>query len=560
MSTPKTLYEIRITLTGAKPPVWRRVRVDPDRSLGFLHAVIQAAMGWGDGHLHGFEQKHRGSLGRHLCPRGTGFDPDRDEDEEAVTLRRVCPHVKDALLYEYDFGDSWRHRITVSKVVDAKPGERTPVCLSGKGACPPEDCGGLWGYGDLVEALADPDHPDHAEQVELWGDGFDPAACSVDEVNARLEGLRSGVPEPAAGDGADGGGGEVWRAHLGRIDVDELVASSPEALLLRVARPPGGYPKLWYVAYGREGDPAGEAGGLGLTPDLADAEARAEEGIRTLCERPGGGVALPGLLRVSDPRMVGWFPGLVAEGVRVEVAAALDDADRVAAEVREELLMKLLESMPGGMGGAGGEDADGPVDAPPMGSGRGVTDDDLRAFHAAAAAFAEAAPWRGFPSGAFVEVVRPKPPAGMKLFSLFVDDEGFPSVNFAKSLAVAEAMCSPQTDDQLLAQLGRGMWSVDFLSPENVFEADLDEVDRLDLPLPEVGREEVVPTLTEFNGTAVGRASGPRLRFVTGLLRALAEPPEPTLRASLGRSTPRAVGDFSGSRTGGFEFRLLKPD
>ena len=179
---PATLYEVRISLTGAKPPVWRRVRVDPDRSLGHLHEVIQSAMGWGREHLHGFELKRKGFPRRLFCSRGHGFDGSRDEDEDAVTLRSVCPRAKDTLQYEYDFGDSWRHRVAVSKVVDAEAA--APVCLSGKGACPPEDCGGVWGYGHLLEALADPKHPDNAEVTDLWGDDLDPGAFSLEAPTA----------------------------------------------------------------------------------------------------------------------------------------------------------------------------------------------------------------------------------------------------------------------------------------------------------------------------------------------------------------------------------------
>jgi hypothetical protein len=108
-----------------------------------------------------------------------------------VTLEQVAPQAKDKIRYTYDFGDDWVHEIVVEKVLDRDPAPAYPCCTGGRRAAPPEDCGGIWGYEELVEILADPQHPEHEERLGLdvasW---FDPAVFDVDEVNRALGKLR----------------------------------------------------------------------------------------------------------------------------------------------------------------------------------------------------------------------------------------------------------------------------------------------------------------------------------------------------------------------------------
>lgn len=213
-----TVYQLRITLKGTKPPIWRRVAVPADITLGRLHEVIQIVMGWTDSHLHQFilqdqstketrkelDREFRKAMrentwdetlmsrrrGKHyFVPKRTPYgDPSELEgaDEDAVTLAEVCPKVKSKLTYEYDFGDSWEHTIEVQKIVEAEEGVEYPVCLAGAGACPPEDCGGLWGYYDMLDALADPKHERHEELLEWLGGPFDSEAFDIDEINRML--------------------------------------------------------------------------------------------------------------------------------------------------------------------------------------------------------------------------------------------------------------------------------------------------------------------------------------------------------------------------------------
>lgn len=183
-AAPSRVYQLKITLTGLKPTIWRRVEVADDVTLAKLHQIIQVAMGWIDSHLHMF------SFGR--VSYGVP-DPDYDEDvrdERRYKLSQLLVAPKEKLLYEYDFGDSWTHEVLLEKVLPPEPGATYPRCTAGKRACPPEDCGGVWGYAEFVEAIADPEHPEHDELLEWVGGEFDPAAFDVDEVNVGLRGQR----------------------------------------------------------------------------------------------------------------------------------------------------------------------------------------------------------------------------------------------------------------------------------------------------------------------------------------------------------------------------------
>ena len=216
----KQATTVRITLRDSKPPIWRRVAVPSDITLGQLHEVIQIAMGWTNSHLHQFMLKDKSLINRDpnviarlsdegryddifAATRGirvfvTKVTPFGDptemegEDEDAITLAEVCPKVKSKLTYEYDFGDGWEHTIEVQKIEEPKPGVEYPVCLAGKLACPPEDCGGIYGYYHMLDVVADPDHEEHDDLVEWLGDDFDPEAFDIDEVNDMLAPWREG--------------------------------------------------------------------------------------------------------------------------------------------------------------------------------------------------------------------------------------------------------------------------------------------------------------------------------------------------------------------------------
>ena len=172
------IFEIAIELQEVRPTVLRRAQVPADTTLAGLHDVVQVATGWTDSHLHEFDVDG-------VCYGSPDSDGDRDDVVDDATVTLSCLLEQGSRLdYDYDFGDGWRHRLTVEKVLAAEPGVSYPRCVSGQLACPPEDVGGPWGYDEFVVAMTDLDHPEHPRFREWVGGPFDPAAAfDLDAVN-----------------------------------------------------------------------------------------------------------------------------------------------------------------------------------------------------------------------------------------------------------------------------------------------------------------------------------------------------------------------------------------
>jgi len=177
------VFQVKVTLAeAAEPPVWRRLLVPAGIRLDRLHEVIQAAMGWDNYHMHVFSD----GLTEYGRP-----DPELAfRDERKATLRGLAKGEGDRVRYTYDFGDDWEHDVVVEKLLAAEPGARYPICVAGEGACPPEDCGGVWGYAHLREVLADPTSEEHDDML-VWlglekGADFDPHRFDVDQANRAL--------------------------------------------------------------------------------------------------------------------------------------------------------------------------------------------------------------------------------------------------------------------------------------------------------------------------------------------------------------------------------------
>ncbi len=176
-------YQLKITLSGSEPAIWRRIVVDSGGSLYELHDVIQAAMGWTNSHLHLFKLK---KVYYHEPWEDDGLDEDF-LDENEYSLNQVLTRPKTKMIYEYDFGDSWEHEVLVEKILEKDPKMKTPVCLEGAMACPPEDCGGLSGYYDYLAAIKNPKHPQHKEILEWMGKKFDPEKFELKIINKTLK-------------------------------------------------------------------------------------------------------------------------------------------------------------------------------------------------------------------------------------------------------------------------------------------------------------------------------------------------------------------------------------
>ena len=174
-----TVYTLKVTLRDVKPAVWRRIVVQSETPLPKFAHMLEAAMGWEGYHLHMFD------VGGILFGRA---DEDADYliDERCATVKHLLPKLLSKLLWNYDFGDGWEHDVVVEAIESPQEGKRYPLCLEGKRACPPEDCGGVPGYGELLRVLADPDDDEHDRMVSWAPEGFDPNAFDLVAANRRM--------------------------------------------------------------------------------------------------------------------------------------------------------------------------------------------------------------------------------------------------------------------------------------------------------------------------------------------------------------------------------------
>ena len=184
---PRVTYQLRIALRRTKPPIWRRVLVPPSMYLDTLHHLIQVVMGWEDRHLHMFRKGDR----RYSKPGPWDNDwresaTSRHLDERKHRIGQLLKREKDWMTYMYDFGDSWEHKITLQKILPYDRTVRLPACTGGRRRCPPEDCGGVWGYYEMLEVLKDPNARDHEHMKEWIGEDFDPGEFSVQAVDEVL--------------------------------------------------------------------------------------------------------------------------------------------------------------------------------------------------------------------------------------------------------------------------------------------------------------------------------------------------------------------------------------
>lgn len=170
------VYEFKITLIGISPSIWRKIRVPETYTFWDLHVAIQDSMGWTDSHLHEFEVVSPASSEKVTI----GF-PDESFDDERIVLpgweQKIAAYfsLKNPKAgYLYDFGDDWTHEVKLEKILAREKGQRYPVCVAGERACPPEDCGGIWGYQDFLKIIIDPAHKEHEETLEWVGGSFDP--------------------------------------------------------------------------------------------------------------------------------------------------------------------------------------------------------------------------------------------------------------------------------------------------------------------------------------------------------------------------------------------------
>lgn len=186
--TNVTLYQLKVVLKWSKPAIWRRVIVRSDITLARFHKVLQIAMGWTDSHLHHFivGQTIYGRPDPEFADMGTEV-----LNEKRYTVADVAPAVKKKFVYEYDFGDSWVHQVLVEKIVPGDSAFKHPACIAGENAGPPEDCGGIHGYYNLLKVLADPNNPEHVQLRDWIGGEWDATRFDLGETNNLLKRLKA---------------------------------------------------------------------------------------------------------------------------------------------------------------------------------------------------------------------------------------------------------------------------------------------------------------------------------------------------------------------------------
>jgi hypothetical protein len=179
------IYQFRITLNDSKPPIWRRIQVPENYSFWDLHVAIQDVMGWEDYHLHEFE----------IINPSTNLKvnigiPDKDDffgrevlPEWNQKIAKYFSMENQSAHYTYDFGDDWVHKIKLEKILPREKNIDYPICIKGKRACPPEDCGGIWEYEDLLKIINNPKHEEYEEMLEWLGGEIDPEHFDVKEIH-----------------------------------------------------------------------------------------------------------------------------------------------------------------------------------------------------------------------------------------------------------------------------------------------------------------------------------------------------------------------------------------
>ena len=171
------VYQFKLVLVGVEPPIWRRIQVPETYSFWDLHVALQDSMGWLDYHLHVFRvaRPGAGEVEQIGIPDDDPFEGDKPAlPGWEIPITRHFPRPGTAVQYEYDFGDGWEHELTLEAILPRQAGQKYPLCVDGARACPPEDCGGVHGYENLLTVIQDPSHEDHESTLEWLGGRFDP--------------------------------------------------------------------------------------------------------------------------------------------------------------------------------------------------------------------------------------------------------------------------------------------------------------------------------------------------------------------------------------------------
>lgn len=172
---------LRIELKDTNPLIWRQVEAPTSITLKVLHDIVQQTVGWFDYHLWEFTIGEQ----RYGLPMDEDWGTLPRKTAAKVRLRDILKSNRTIIDYVYDFGDKWEHRIIVTDVRRGDPQLSYPRYVGGEGAGPPEDCGGVPGFYEMLDARADPQHPGHAEAV-VWLDDYDPELIDEEPIKYAL--------------------------------------------------------------------------------------------------------------------------------------------------------------------------------------------------------------------------------------------------------------------------------------------------------------------------------------------------------------------------------------
>ena len=181
---PSTIYQLQITLLDSNPPIWRRLKVPGKVTLEDLHYIIQWAIGWENCHLHRLIVDDV-----HYSANPCDLDME-EKPSQKFRLNQLGLSAGEAFGYVYDYGDNWEHGIAIEEILPDEEGIGHAVCVAGERACPPEDCGGLWGYYEFLKAINDPNHEEHEAMLDWIGGSFDPEGFDLQQVNRALKSMR----------------------------------------------------------------------------------------------------------------------------------------------------------------------------------------------------------------------------------------------------------------------------------------------------------------------------------------------------------------------------------
>ena len=185
------VYQLKITISGSNPTIWRRFLVDSEINLYILHNIIQIVMGWTDSHLHHYRENNV-FYGTPQPDPGWDFNSKfKTVDERKYKINQILTRPKMKILYEYDFGDSWWHELVLEKILEKDNKVNPPICLDGAMACLPEDCGGIGGYYNMLEIIKNPDEPEYKDMIDWLGDEFDPEKIDLEAINKKLKRIRN---------------------------------------------------------------------------------------------------------------------------------------------------------------------------------------------------------------------------------------------------------------------------------------------------------------------------------------------------------------------------------